>query len=105
VPQHAPADVLHIDRPLLEVGVVEAAVGVRERQRRRAPGRLCALARIDRLLRRPEQRRVVEQQQVRVEDLSLGLTGLLGDLRPRRDDVAPSRLASRLEPPPLRKGV
>ncbi len=105
VPQHAPADVLDVDRPLLQVRVVEAAIGLRERQRGLSPRRLGALARVDRLLRRPEQRRVVEQQHVRIEDPRLALTGLLSDLRPRSDDIPTRRLTSRLEPPPLRKGV
>jgi len=77
----------------------------RDRQRSLSPRRLSALTRVDRLLRRPEKRRVVEQQQVRVEDPRLALTGLPSDLRPRRDHVAARGLASRLQPPPLRKGV
>ena len=98
VAQHAPADVVDVDRPLAQVRVVEPAVRRRGRRarprstppRRSRPPSIASL-------RRAEQRGVVEQQQVRVEDRGLGLAGLLrrsAPARPRRRARAASRAAS-----------
>jgi hypothetical protein len=104
--EHAPTHVLHVARPLLQIRVGEPAVRLRGRLRRRVPRRRGALAVLDRRLRRPEQRGVVEQKQMRVEDPRLGLADLLGDLRPRDLDVRARGGQRGLEPRPLfRRGL
>ena len=70
----------HIGRALGQQRIGQRAVDRGDRARpRRSQARLGGLARGDRVARRLQQRLVVEQRQVRVEDLRLGGAGSLGD--------------------------
>ena len=71
----SPADVEHVRRPLLEQRLLERAVELGDLLRRVVPGALGGGAGVDRLLRGVEQRLVVEQREVGVEDRGVGLAG------------------------------
>ncbi len=101
VAQHSAGHVVDVGRALAQVRVVQPAVGRGHRFRGSAPRRRSAAAAVDRLARRADQRGVVEQHQVRVEDRGLGLPRLRGDPRPRVLHVRTRGGACGVEPRPL----
>jgi hypothetical protein len=106
VAEHAAADVAHVGGALLQVGV--AGVAVRARGGLDGDGpRLRGVAAlvVDRASRRVEQRVVVEQEEVGVEDRGLGLARAGGDRRAGRADVGPRRVAGGVEGAPLVRRV
>ena len=107
-PQHAAADVVDVGGALAQVRVVEPAV-VRAAAASAAAAQACAALRpavVDRAPRRVEQRGVVEQQQVGVEDRRLGLAGRWRRPPPRAAATsAARRVAGRVERAPLVRRV
>ena len=76
---HAPADVEHVRRALLQQRLVERAVALGDARRGVVPRALGGGAGVDRLVGGLEHRLVVEQREVGVEDRGLGLAGARGD--------------------------
>ncbi len=95
--EHAARDVLDVDRPLPHVRVLERAEGLGGGSGGRLPRARRAGAVADRGGRGREQRVVVEQQRVRVEDLGLVRGPAAGDGVPRRLEVAPHGRARRVQ--------
>ena len=99
---HLASHIAHVSRTRLEGRVIERGVGRRHRLDNVIPGRFRVESLVENgLLRRLQQSRVVEEEQVGVENGGLGAGALLQQARMRGFDLLARRLPGRLQALPF----